>query len=84
MDEPNDRAAAWSRFVSGWGLIALGVGLLVLSDRIGVAGGVWVVAGVSVSHRILLAAGLLPLAVGIWVVRRWARQVRRSRSPPGG
>jgi len=84
MDEPNDRAAAWSRFVSGWGLIALGIGLLVLFDRIGLAGGEWLVAGVPVPHRIVLVAGLVPLAVGIWIVHRWARQVRRGGSPPGG
>ena len=82
MPNPRNRGVEWGRFAFGWGLIALGVALLILAERVLSEGGQTVWAGVAFPFEAITAAGVLPLLSGIWIVRRWARRTRRHTSTP--
>ncbi len=82
MPHLRNRSVEWGRFAFGWGLIALGVALFILADQVRLDGGQRIWAGVAFPFEAITAVGLLPLLSGIWIVRRWARRMRRHASTP--
>ena len=77
MPDPRNRGIEWSRFAFGWGLIALGVALFILADDVRLGGGQREWLGVAFAFEAIVAAGLLLLLSGIWIVRRYARRMRQ-------